>query len=44
MLSRPIIFSAIKKGNLFYVDVEQDEYTAYLSQSMQKLVDFATWH
>jgi len=44
MLSGPIIFSATKKGNLFYVDVEQDECTAYLSQSMQKPVDFATWH
>jgi len=44
MPSGPIIFSTTKKGNLFYVDVEQDECTAYLSQSMQKPVDFATWH
>jgi len=44
MPSRPIIFSATKKGNLFYVDVEQNECTAYLSQSMQKPVDFAIWH
>jgi len=44
MPSRPIIFSATKKGNLFYVNVEQDECTAYLSQSMQKPVDFATWY
>jgi len=44
MPSRPIIFSTTKKGNLFYVDVEKDKYTAYLSQSMQKPVNFAIWH
>ena len=31
MPSRPMMFSVTKKENLFYVNVEQDEYTAYLS-------------
>ena len=41
--SRPMIFSATKKENLFYIDIEQNKYIVYLSQSIQKPVDFAIW-
>ena len=37
-----MLFSAKRKKNLFYVDIEQNNYIAYLSQSVLKLVDFLT--
>jgi len=37
-----MLFSAKRKENLFYVDIEQNNYIAYLSQSVLKLVDFLT--
>ena len=42
MPNRPMLFSAKRKENLFYVDIEQNNYIAYLSQSVLKLVDFLT--
>jgi len=44
MPNGPILFSAKRKGNLFYIDIEQDDYIVYLSQSVLKSVDFSTWH
>jgi len=40
--NRPMLFSAKRKENLFYVDIEQNNYIVYLSQSVLKLVDFLT--
>jgi len=40
----PTLFFAKRKGNLFYINIEQDDYITYLSQSVLKSVDFSTWH